>query len=162
MHREYSSGAGSIIAFDTARLMHVLTIFGVVYALLCRFWLFPLEAYWCLILRILSRTRSTWGFCFGDSAIQNVPAIFQHFRPFCSGLGLDYVVSVRFNKKRGLSMARNSKPKPDRRINRWERWERKLRGRFVPPPLPLWKTLGSSSNISIAVLKHEDVNHPRM
>ena len=51
MYCEYSSSAGSISAFDTAHILRVLTIFGVLYALLCRLCLFPLQAYRCSILR---------------------------------------------------------------------------------------------------------------
>ena len=46
MYCEYSSSAGSISAFDTAtHKLRVLTIFVFLYALLCRFVLFPLPRF---------------------------------------------------------------------------------------------------------------------
>ena len=65
MYCEYSSSAGSISAFDTAHILRVLTIFGVLYALLCRLCLFPLQAYRCSILRI--------DFFFGGNCIFLLP-----------------------------------------------------------------------------------------
>ena len=54
-------------------------MFGVLYALLRRTLLFPRQAYRYSILLMLSRPRSTWGFCCGDSACQYVQSIFPPF-----------------------------------------------------------------------------------
>ena len=95
MYCEYRSTAGSISEFDDAHILQVLTMLGVLHALLCRFCPFLLQAYGCQILRVLSRIRSTRGFCFGDSASQNLPAIFP---PFQYWFYWNYVVTrVRFN-----------------------------------------------------------------
>ena len=132
MYCEYSSCAGSISAFDTAHILRVLTLFGVFYALLCRFYLFPLQADGCSVLRILSCTRSTWGFCFEDSDSQYVPAIFP---PFQYWFYWDYVVSVRFNAitdSRSLAMTNQ----PDRFMG-GNGEDIKWKACLLPPPSSL-------------------------
>ena len=131
MYCEYSTSAGSILAFDTAHILRVLAMFGVLYVLLCRTLPFSTSS-----LSVFDTAGALphsqylgvlfWGFCL-PVCTGNISALLLLVLP-----GLCCQCSIQRDYFWWWSIARNSQR--TRQIYRWELWGHKVKGKIVTPP----------------------------